>query len=152
MKKFVFIAAVLGFTNVFVAMTQQKNSPIPLHNNGIETFTVYEADGSNYCYNGGRGATSCSISGGIDIKGGELVQHAMFHVKLAIMLVVVFVVLVKNIKVYEENSNIVLGIIVFSVLLPKRTEKCYPKDRSRLITYRYSENICIKNDKFRNCG
>ena len=32
MKKFVFIAAVLGFTNVFVAMTQQKNSPIPLHN------------------------------------------------------------------------------------------------------------------------
>ena len=70
MKKFVFIAAVLGFTNVFVAMTQQKNSPIPLHNNGIETFTVYEADGSNYCYNGGRGATSCSISGGIDIKGG----------------------------------------------------------------------------------
>lgn len=40
-------------------------------------------------------------------------QHAMFHVKLAIMLVVVFVVLVKNIKVYEENSNIVLGIIVF---------------------------------------
>ena len=53
MKKFVFIAAVLGFTNVFVAMTQQKNSPIPLHNNGIETFTVYEADGSNYCYNGG---------------------------------------------------------------------------------------------------
>ncbi len=50
--------------------TQQKNSPIPLHNNGIETFTVYEADGSNYCYNGGRGATSCSISGGIDIKGG----------------------------------------------------------------------------------
>ena len=55
MKKFVFIAAVLGFTNVFVAMTQQKNSPIPLHNNGIETFTVYEADGSNYCYNGGRG-------------------------------------------------------------------------------------------------
>ena len=59
MKKFVFIAAVLGFTNVFVAMTQQKNSPIPLHNNGIETFTVYEADGSNYCYNGG-----------IDIKGG----------------------------------------------------------------------------------
>ena len=40
MKKFVFIAAVLGFTNVFVAMTQQKNSPIPLHNNGIETFTV----------------------------------------------------------------------------------------------------------------
>ena len=68
--KFVFIAAVLGFTNVFVAMTQQKNSPIPLHNNGIETFTVYEADGSNYCYNGGRGATSCSISGGIDIKGG----------------------------------------------------------------------------------
>ena len=43
MKKFVFIAAVLGFTNVFVAMTQQKNSPIPLHNNGIETFTVYEA-------------------------------------------------------------------------------------------------------------
>ena len=41
MKKFVFIAAVLGFTNVFVAMTQQKNSPIPLHNNGIETFTVY---------------------------------------------------------------------------------------------------------------
>ena len=70
MKKFVFIAAVLGFTNIFVAMTQQKNSPIPLHNNGIETFTVYEADGSNYCYNGGRGATSCSISGGIDIKGG----------------------------------------------------------------------------------
>ena len=41
MKKFVFIAAVLGFTNVFVAMTQQKNSPIPLHNNGIETFTVF---------------------------------------------------------------------------------------------------------------
>ena len=79
-------------------------------------------------------------------------QHAMFHVKLVIMLVVVFVVLVKNIKVYEENSNIVLGIIVFSVLLPKRTEKCYPKDRSRLITYRYSENICIKNNKFRNCG
>ena len=33
MKKFVFIAAVLGFTNVFVAMTQQKNSPIPLHSN-----------------------------------------------------------------------------------------------------------------------
>ncbi|MFK2112895.1 hypothetical protein ACIXIO_05960 [Bacteroides fragilis] len=26
MKKIVFIAAVLGFTNVFVAMTQQKNS------------------------------------------------------------------------------------------------------------------------------
>ena len=73
-------------------------------------------------------------------------QNAMFHVKLVIMLVVVFVVLVKNIKVYEENSNIVLGIIVFSVLLPKRTEKCYPKDRSRLITYRYSENICIKNE------
>ncbi|MFK2323078.1 hypothetical protein ACIXR2_04240 [Bacteroides fragilis] len=37
MKKNVFIAAVLGFSNVFVAMTQQKNSPIPLHNNGIET-------------------------------------------------------------------------------------------------------------------
>ncbi len=35
-----------------------------------QVFTVYEADGSNYCYNGGRGATSCSISGGIDIKGG----------------------------------------------------------------------------------
>lgn len=70
MKKFVFIAAVLGFSNVFVAMTQQKNSPIPLHNNGIETFTIHEADGSNYCYNGGRGATSCFISGGIDIKGG----------------------------------------------------------------------------------
>ncbi len=33
MKKNVFIAAVLGFSNVFVAMTQQKNSPIPLHNN-----------------------------------------------------------------------------------------------------------------------
>ena len=52
MKKFVFIAAVLGFTNVFVAMTQQKNSPIPLHNNGIETFTVYESDGSRFARQG----------------------------------------------------------------------------------------------------
>lgn len=66
MKKFVFIAAVLGFTNVFVAMTQQKNSPIPLHNNGIETFTVYEADGSNYCYNVIR---ITSVSG--QLFGGE---------------------------------------------------------------------------------
>ena len=47
MKKFVFIAAVLGFTNVFVAMTQQQNSPISLYNNnnGVETFTTYEVDG-----------------------------------------------------------------------------------------------------------
>ena len=72
MRKFVFTAIVLGFTNVFVAMTQQQNSPISLYNNnnGVETFTTYEVDGVNYCYNGGRGATSCSISGGIDIKGG----------------------------------------------------------------------------------
>jgi hypothetical protein len=72
MRKFVFTAIVLGFTNVFVAMTQQQNSPISLYNNnnGVVTFTTYEVDGVNYCYNGGRGATSCSISGGIDIKGG----------------------------------------------------------------------------------
>ena len=43
------------------------------------------------------------------------------------MLVVVFVVLVKNIKVYEENSNIVLGIIVFSVSLAKENRKMLPK-------------------------
>ena len=126
MKKFVFIAAVLGFTNVFVAMTQQKNSPIPLHNNGIETFTVYEADGSNYCYNGGRGATSCSISGGIDIKGGELVQHAMFHVKLAIMLVVVFVVLVKILKCMRKIVILSLGLLFFCSLA-KENRKMLPK-------------------------
>lgn len=152
MKKFVFIAAVLGFTNVFVAMTQQKNSPIPLHNNGIETFTVYEADGSNYCYNGGRGATSCSISGGIDIKGGELVQHAMFHVKLVIMLVVVFVVLVKNIKVYEENSNIVLGLLFFLFSCQREQKNVTQRievDLSHIDTVKISAS---RNDKFRNCG
>ena len=50
MRKFVFTAIVLGFTNVFVAMTQQQNSPISLYNNnnGVETFTTYEVDGVNY--------------------------------------------------------------------------------------------------------
>lgn len=70
MKKFVFIVVVLGFINVFVVMIQQKNLFIFLYNNGIEIFIVYEVDGLNYCYNGGRGVIFCFISGGIDIKGG----------------------------------------------------------------------------------
>jgi hypothetical protein len=52
----------------------------------------------------------------------------------------------KNIILYDACLNI------FGERTDVEKQEAEPKDRSRLITYRYSENICIKNDKFRNCG
>ena len=73
-------------------------------------------------------------------------QHAMFHVKLVIMLVVVFVVLVKNIKVYEENSNIVLWDYCFFCSLAKENRNVTQRievDLSHIDTVKISASRMI---------